>query len=85
MTDITLEMLTKRLEELNAAQLEALSTASSILGRIRECELMIQATNAPVEKLSSKEEAPRVPLGGMSVTEAPEAPSPKLVEDRKGL
>ena len=73
MTDITLEALTKRLEELKNAQLEALAAASSVNGRMQECELMIQVINQPVVKLPSKEEAPRVPLGEIKVVE--EVPS----------
>lgn len=40
--DITREMVVKRLDELRQAQLEALSAASAILGRIQECELLLQ-------------------------------------------
>ena len=39
--NVTRVMLVQRLEELRNAQLEALSAASTILGRIQECELLL--------------------------------------------
>ncbi len=86
MTDITLEVLTKRHEELKNAQLEALAAISSINGRMQECELMMQVLDQPVVKLPSKEEAPRVPLGEIKVAEelpktGRKAKRPKLHKD----
>ncbi len=41
MTEITREMVTKRLDALRTAQLEALTAHATTLGRLQECELLL--------------------------------------------
>ena len=57
MTDITREMLEKRLIDLRAAQINTLAAASTILGRIQECELLLVV----LDKKEEEEETPPLP------------------------
>ncbi len=65
MTDISREMVEARLNELRNAQLEALTAASTILGRIQECELLL----AVLDKEEEEAETPPSP----TLVEAPDA------------
>ncbi len=49
MTEITREMILKRLDELRHAQLEALTAHATTLGRLQECELLLQVLDKEEE------------------------------------
>ena len=64
MTDITREMVEQRLIDLRAEQIKRLSESSAILGRIQECEMLLQvldkeekAETPPSPKLVEVDEA----------------------------
>ncbi len=57
MTDLTREMVLKRLDELRNAQLEALTAHATSLGRLQECELLLSVLDKEEEV-----EAPSVPV-----------------------
>lgn len=50
MTDITVDMLRKRYKEIQNAHVEALAAASVALGRLHECELMLQVIDLPAKE-----------------------------------
>ncbi len=57
MTEITREMILKRLDELRNTQLEALTAHATSLGRLQECELLLSVLDKEEEV-----EAPSVPV-----------------------
>ncbi len=57
MTDLTREMVLKRLDALRTAQLEALTAHATSLGRLQECELLLSVLDKEEE-----EEAPPAPV-----------------------
>ncbi len=57
MSEVTREMVTKRLDALRTAQLEALTAHATTLGRLQECELLLSVLDKEEEV-----EVPPVPV-----------------------